>query len=693
MSAVVSAVSSVFNAVGDAVGAVVEGVGKLVENVVDEVVEPVVKAVGNTIEAAMNDPLGTIAKVGVAVFAPELLPAFNFGYSVANGVPLEKALINTGLNMAGAEIGTFAGNQLTCALDLSCTASNIVTAGAKGAAASTLKGQNAICGAVGSITNNLVNTGANSLYKCLSSNTGGSGSDCMPSGGLPVTTTAAGDECAQGCASTTNLGALPTGTPSQIGEDTVNVTGNRENCTDLMGGLSRGLGTVGSADTTDTGALTGTGALDTVNVTGTKPVCTDLSCATCTFDQNTCAADKGTVLVTGKKDACTIACAGTLNVTAKADTCCDECDTCDTCDTDGTTTLPTVTVTAKREACCVDCCTDCCDEDTKVTIPKVKVKKTKVPKIRTPQVKTTGALSGFGCGAIPWLDTRDSMLRNQIAFDRSTPEGAHQAKVHDIYGRMDDCLAKEMQDRFGGVPQIKLQPFGEPEGGLAQGGSFAGGGCVSSCSMTYCYNQDAKYMPKFVNCGPDFLTNSATSKRQPLTQKQLTHLQQRISNMGNMGGLAAGGLPKKYQDAMPKDHNPEFVTGMTGYYACGGGTGQSDDIPAMLHDGDYVMDADVVAALGDGSSKAGREVLEGFRSQIRHSEKAQGNPVPAKIADGEYVFPAGFVTALGGGDNKAGAKILDGLREKLRAHKRSAPTSKIPPKAKSPLDYIKQAKG
>ena len=163
--------------------------------------------------------------------------------------------------------------------------------------------------------------------------------------------------------------------------------------------------------------------------------------------------------------------------------------------------------------------------------------------------------------------------------------------------------------------------------------------------------------------------------------------------MGNMGGLASGGLPKKYQEAMPKDHKPEFVTGMTGYYACGGGTGQSDDIPAMLHDGDYVMDADVVAALGDGSSKAGREVLEGFRSQIRHDETAKGKPVPAKIADGEYVFPAGFVSALGGGDNKAGAKILDGLREKLRAHKRSAPTSKIPPKAKSPLDYIKQAKG
>jgi hypothetical protein len=67
--------------------------------------------------------------------------------------------------------------------------------------------------------------------------------------------------------------------------------------------------------------------------------------------------------------------------------------------------------------------------------------------------------------------------------------------------------------------------------------------------------------------------------------------------------------------------------------------------------------------------------------------------VPAKIADGEYVFPSSFVTAIGKGDNKEGAKILDKMREAIRAHKRSAPTSKIPPKAKSPLDYLKMVKG
>ena len=157
------------------------------------------------------------------------------------------------------------------------------------------------------------------------------------------------------------------------------------------------------------------------------------------------------------------------------------------------------------------------------------------------------------------------------------------------------------------------------------------------------------------------------------------------------GGAAHGGLAK-YHAAAPKGHNPEFITGMTGYYACGRGTGQSDDIPAMLHDGDYVMDAETVSALGDGSSKAGRHVLDGFRTQIPHKAEGGSNPVPAKIADGEYVFPAAFVTSLGGGDNKRGAEILDGLRTKLRAHKRGAPLNKIPPKAKNPVDYISKGK-
>lgn len=98
-----------------------------------------------------------------------------------------------------------------------------------------------------------------------------------------------------------------------------------------------------------------------------------------------------------------------------------------------------------------------------------------------------------------------------------------------------------------------------------------------------------------------------------------------------ISGFAKGGLA---------EHNPEFITGATGHHVKGAGDGQSDSIPAMLADGEYVFDADTVAALGNGS-------------------------------------------------NDAGARILDKMRQNLRKHKRSAPAGKIPPKAKSPLEYMK----
>jgi hypothetical protein len=187
---------------------------------------------------------------------------------------------------------------------------------------------------------------------------------------------------------------------------------------------------------------------------------------------------------------------------------------------------------------------------------------------------------------------------------------------------------------------------------------------------------------------------AAPTTEAPFKLSGLKHLKQGISKAPRaVNEYAHGGLPTKYAKASPKGHNPEFITGLTGFYAQGKGTGQSDDIPAMLHDGDYVIDADAVAALGDGSSKAGAQALSQFQSKVPHKMSSGGQAVPAKIADGEYVFPEAFVTALGGGDNKQGSKLLDAMRKELREHKRSAPTSKIPPKAKSPLDYLRMAKG
>lgn len=59
----------------------------------------------------------------------------------------------------------------------------------------------------------------------------------------------------------------------------------------------------------------------------------------------------------------------------------------------------------------------------------------------------------------------------------------------------------------------------------------------------------------------------------------------------------------------------------------GKGTGQSDEIegttpsgrPVLLSDGEYVIDAPTVAALGDGSTKAGARRLDDLRKQIRRN--------------------------------------------------------------------------
>jgi hypothetical protein len=67
--------------------------------------------------------------------------------------------------------------------------------------------------------------------------------------------------------------------------------------------------------------------------------------------------------------------------------------------------------------------------------------------------------------------------------------------------------------------------------------------------------------------------------------------------------------------------------------------------------------------------------------------------ITAMLANGEYVFSADVVSALGNGSNKAGAEKLNGMVHSIRARARSAPPDKLPPDAKSPLEYLNSSKG
>lgn len=65
------------------------------------------------------------------------------------------------------------------------------------------------------------------------------------------------------------------------------------------------------------------------------------------------------------------------------------------------------------------------------------------------------------------------------------------------------------------------------------------------------------------------------------------------------------------------------------YAVEGAGDGRDDKIPALLSDGEYVIDAETVALLGNGSNKAGAELLDNFRVNVR---KQKGK----KLARGEF---------------------------------------------------------
>jgi len=96
-----------------------------------------------------------------------------------------------------------------------------------------------------------------------------------------------------------------------------------------------------------------------------------------------------------------------------------------------------------------------------------------------------------------------------------------------------------------------------------------------------------------------------------------------------------------FQDnALPGLPQPNPVAAAKGRYVKGGGTGTSDNIPAVLSDGEYVIDAQTVSMLGDGSSDAGAAKLDKMRQEIRkHKGKslAQGKFAPDSKGPLSYI--------------------------------------------------------
>jgi hypothetical protein len=85
---------------------------------------------------------------------------------------------------------------------------------------------------------------------------------------------------------------------------------------------------------------------------------------------------------------------------------------------------------------------------------------------------------------------------------------------------------------------------------------------------------------------------------------------------------------------------------------------------------------------------------QGALSQISRLSQGAGDgrsdSIEARLSDGEYVIDAETVALLGNGSTKAGAAMLDQMRQGVRQQKgRALAKGKFSPNAKSPLAYMK----
>ena len=106
-------------------------------------------------------------------------------------------------------------------------------------------------------------------------------------------------------------------------------------------------------------------------------------------------------------------------------------------------------------------------------------------------------------------------------------------------------------------------------------------------------------------------------------------------------------MPGRNKDyALNAKYSVKFAEGGQPRFLSGGGDGMSDDIPATINgrqparlaDGEFVVPADVVSHIGNGSSKAGAKQLYSMMNKVRKART--GNPKQGKQINPRKYLPA-----------------------------------------------------
>jgi hypothetical protein len=200
------------------------------------------------------------------------------------------------------------------------------------------------------------------------------------------------------------------------------------------------------------------------------------------------------------------------------------------------------------------------------------------------------------------------------------------------------------------------------------------------------------------SAGPTTSEPNYTAKDHDIEETWLGGMFRNIAPLAGFGALLSQDSPM-FQEAQALsalrrasgiEDRPE--TPEADYYAYGTEPSYSKVLEPFMRGGTVqnhasggkIMASPLMAASGGDVPHKGSHYVQGAGG-------GQDDLIPAKLADGEYVFDADIVAALGDGSNKEGAKKLDAMREAIRKHKRGGSIKSIPPAAKSPLAYLKES--
>ena len=178
--------------------------------------------------------------------------------------------------------------------------------------------------------------------------------------------------------------------------------------------------------------------------------------------------------------------------------------------------------------------------------------------------------------------------------------------------------------------------------------------------------------------------NYANNKKLATQGAQLSSAQIQPAKVFNIPGTALSGAPS-FAINSPKNSNSEVKLyargGLAAHHAA---MGQA--MPTVM------LGMGLNRMPGAAAMQGGPRLYAegGHTGPVHGAGGGQDDLVPARLSPGEYVFDADTVAALGDGSSEEGARRLDAWREHLRQHKRSAPANSIPPKAHDAPYYLKR---